>query len=323
MPYYIFTFKKGDIELELHASNHRFVAYQVEKWLEDLAGMKIGEVSAKAPAQIKVAPERVVKPEPKAEVLETVVPEIKVEEELVSKVEEIVEPEVEEEPVAPPFVKEIPSPIIEEEILTYEQEEEEESSEVVEEVVTPFGVSLEEEKVIEEPVEEFFGEIESEIEEESAVIEEAVFNIAEEEKPAPSKFEIENEDKFQKILKEKFSSLNIAEKFAKPKEEEKTESSDVVFKSYEDIIKVKKPITMLDYLLVTSFYLKNFEMMDRYSLKQINAKAVPHAKKPIDHAVIQDAVSRRFIEVVPDYTGMAEVTEYAITQEGERVALEM
>ena len=43
---------------------------------------------------------------------------------------------------------------------------------------------------------------------------------------------------------------------------------------------------------------------------------MPFSKIPIDHSIIQQAVSKNYMEVVPDYTGMAAVTEYTITAEG-------
>lgn len=85
----------------------------------------------------------------------------------------------------------------------------------------------------------------------------------------------------------------------------------------EDFVEIKKPKTLLDYLLITAYYLKEKEYFERYSLKQINSKAIKYTGKPIDHSVIQEAVTQNYLEVVPDYTGTADVTEYTITPEGE------
>lgn len=92
-------------------------------------------------------------------------------------------------------------------------------------------------------------------------------------------------------------------------------------KDLDNLIQLKKPNNMFDYLLIAAYYLKESEYRDRYSLKQINAKVFPYTKKPIDHSIIQKAVARNYVEVVPDYTGMAEVTEYVITEDGENYLL--
>lgn len=312
MPYYIFTFKKDDIELELHASNHRFVAYQVEKWLEEVAGISVSE----QPKQ--VAPAVAVEPEKKEESVK-VVEQVPVKE----------EPKVKKSPVKP--VEEIAAPV--EEVSPLTAEEPLEPAVIFE---PPAAEVQESEEAIEEVFEEITENVvepEPEIElpqPKVEITEPVVLNVTEEEpvqpsmldeqevEPAPTQFELENEDKFQKILKEKFSSLNLGDKLGKSKDVvENAVKKEEGFKSFDDLIKVKKPKSMLDYLIATSYFLKNHDLLDRYSLKQINAKAVLYTKKPIDHSVIQDAVSKNFIEVVPDYTGMADVTEYVITAEGE------
>jgi hypothetical protein len=90
-----------------------------------------------------------------------------------------------------------------------------------------------------------------------------------------------------------------------------------VISSIKQIISEKKPETMHDFLIVAAYYLSKFEGLDRFSIKQINAKVFAFAKKPIDHSLIQKAVNNGYIKVVPDYTGMADVTEYELTLEGE------
>jgi copper chaperone CopZ len=136
-----------------------------------------------------------------------------------------------------------------------------------------------------------------------------------EEKPA---------DPFQQIFKEKITELpetvntNLDKKLAKPiKAEEKAISS------LDQLIDKKNPRNLLEYLMITAYFLKSKEQQSSYSLKHINSKVMPFAKKLVDHSVIQEAVAKNLIEVVPDYTGTAEVTEYAITSDGEKFVTEL
>lgn len=123
-------------------------------------------------------------------------------------------------------------------------------------------------------------------------------------------------NKFYKILQEKFASLPdmVQNSTANNINETQNQNADSV--SVEELIDLKNPQTPLDYLVVAAYFLKEYDMLDRYSLKQINSKIIKYVEKPINHSVIQEAVENNFLEVVPDYTGMANVTEYIITSEG-------
>ena len=89
------------------------------------------------------------------------------------------------------------------------------------------------------------------------------------------------------------------------------------FETMEELIAIKKPQSKLDYLLLTAYYLQTKEDLFKYSLKQLNSKSMPFLGSLIDHSVIHNAVAHDFIEVVPDYNGTAEVTEYRLTPVGE------
>jgi len=116
---------------------------------------------------------------------------------------------------------------------------------------------------------------------------------------------------FSEMLDQKIKSteLNVKEK------------ETVTDKSFKDILESKSPKDILDNLIITAYYLSEFESLDRFSLKQINSKVFNITKKPVDHSVIQKAVSKGYLKILPDYTGMADVTEYAITSKGEKYYL--
>ena len=93
------------------------------------------------------------------------------------------------------------------------------------------------------------------------------------------------------------------------------------FDSLGELLAVKNPQSKLDYLLLTAYYLQIKEDLFKYSLKQLNSKAMPFLGSLIDHSIIHNAVAHDFIEVVPDYNGTAEVTEYRLTLVGENYLL--
>jgi len=118
---------------------------------------------------------------------------------------------------------------------------------------------------------------------------------------APEEVSSENQNSFENVLQKKVSSPI---------------SSMEEVKSIEDLIALKSPANMLGYLVIAAYYLKYFEKLDSYSLKQLNLKVLPIAKVPVNHAVIQEAINSNYLEVVPDYTGTAYVSEYTITDAG-------
>lgn len=123
---------------------------------------------------------------------------------------------------------------------------------------------------------------------------------------------------------EKTSELNfenaLQESIEKPKTEvkEKQESLSV----FEEYIQKYKPEVPLDYLVVAALYVSNFELNERFSIKQINSKLVPLTGTPIDHSIMQEAIEQGYLRVVPDLTGEGELTEYALTQDGESYFVE-
>ncbi len=133
-----------------------------------------------------------------------------------------------------------------------------------------------------------------------------------EEKPAKN-------TKVYDILQEKLASIPEEEKnrlnLNRNKSSEKNKPDTALrFKGLDDLIYLKKPQTKLDYLLVTSYFLKENENKESYSLKQINSKIIPKIKEPIDHSVIHESIAHGYFEVVPDES--SDITEYTITEEG-------
>lgn len=86
---------------------------------------------------------------------------------------------------------------------------------------------------------------------------------------------------------------------------------------FEQHLQSYTPQNQTDYLIVTALFILNVENQERFSIKQLNAKLVPLTGKPIDHALIQEAIEQGYIRLVPDLTGTSEFTEYTLTEQGE------
>jgi hypothetical protein len=71
-----------------------------------------------------------------------------------------------------------------------------------------------------------------------------------------------------------------------------------------------------DFLLLASYYLNQIEYQDSFSLKRINSNLVKSGLTPVNHSILESVLSQGYLSMVPDLTGMAEVSEYAITPEG-------
>lgn len=86
---------------------------------------------------------------------------------------------------------------------------------------------------------------------------------------------------------------------------------------FEEFTKSYNPETQTDFLIITALYILNVENQERFTIKQLNSKLVPLNGKPIDHALIEEAINQDLLKIVPDLTGTSEYTEYTLTEQGE------
>ena len=121
--------------------------------------------------------------------------------------------------------------------------------------------------------------------------------------------------------KEPVSNENISfeEALNESIENPKTEVVEKVdtISEFEDFAKEYNPQTPVDYLIVAGLYILNIENQERFTIKQINSKVVPLNGKPVDHAVMQEAIEQGYVRIVPDLTETSEFTEYTLTEQGE------
>ena len=157
------------------------------------------------------------------------------------------------------------------------------------------------------------------------------FSDNNEEKPQRSGFidvknlssinEIQTPDFDFQESKEPVSNENISfeEALNESIENPKTEVVEKVdtISEFEDFAKEYNPQTPVDYLIVAGLYILNIENQERFTIKQINSKVVPLSGKPVDHAVMQEAIEQGYVRIVPDLTETSEFTEYTLTEQGE------
>ena len=126
----------------------------------------------------------------------------------------------------------------------------------------------------------------------------------------------------------KVRSIAPQENIEPPKFEEVLEDSitkpkldlDSVTKNENELynlIEEKKPDSSLKLLIMTAFYMLHLENMERFTIKQLNSRLVPLNQSPITHSDIDEAIMEDLIEIIPDLTGLGDVTEYNLTQKGE------
>ena len=80
----------------------------------------------------------------------------------------------------------------------------------------------------------------------------------------------------------------------------------------------KKSSSQVDDFMKCVYDLCIEERMERFSFSQINVVAEEQFGSSFNYEVIQKAIDLNYIKIVPDYTGMANVVEYALDLKGER-----
>ncbi len=115
------------------------------------------------------------------------------------------------------------------------------------------------------------------------------------------------EPEFEKVLEESLEN-------PKTEVEEKVEITSP-FQAYLSVFETNNP---LELLMLTAKYIWENENAEKFTIKQINAKLVPAKGLAINHLNIQEALEKELIKIVPNYTNIADVTEYTLTENGER-----
>lgn len=142
-----------------------------------------------------------------------------------------------------------------------------------------------------------------------------------EEKVVDSKAEeVEVVDDFSKVFKEKMSQQTQEVKPEETLEEEipqvPSTTQDTTIDKFASIVSSNKVKNSFDCLIACAYHLVERENFERFTLKQINTLAKALIENPIEHDVLKEALDKKYIKVVPDYTGTSDTMEYTLTNAG-------
>ncbi len=293
MPKYTFTFKKDDVFLEYITTDKESMERQFQIWVTC--------ASVWAYNQEKIEKGLMSAPLPKAEtpVIKEEIEE-KVKEEKIDSVEE---PEIREEATE----------------LIIENPEQSEIDRESQRIIQEYKAEMEAEarkKETEAKKEEFKQDVEKVVAKEEAVKEElsglydkpATINDIQLTQPEEGSQSLENNIDFDAFLQKSMSNptTNVKEK-----------QDDRFLK----VIKVKNITEKLDYLIVTAYYLSEFERLDRFTLRLVNAKLMENMHEVVDNSVLQEAIDKGLVECLPNYTNIPSAMEYRLTEAGEEAFL--
>lgn len=293
MPKYTFTFKKDDVFLEYITTDKESMERQFQIWVTC--------ASVWAYNQEKIEKGLMSAPLPKAEtpvVKEEI--EEKVKEEKIDSVEE---PEIREEATE----------------LIIENPEQSEIDRESQRIIQEYKAEMEAEarkKETEAKKEEFKQDVEKVVAKEEAVKEElsglydkpATINDIQLTQPEEGSQSLDNNIDFDAFLQKSMSNptTNVKEK-----------QDDRFLK----VIKVKNITEKLDYLIITAYYLSEFERLDRFTLRLVNAKLMENMHEVVDNSVLQEAIDKGLVECLPNYTNIPSAMEYRLTEAGEEAFL--
>lgn len=315
MARYAFTFKKDDVFVEFVTSDKDVVERQFQIWVSDADDFVNGRLKKNYNIASQFKSENFGNPSPTPSVEEEVKPEpVAVEPQPEPQpeiqTEQVIEPEIKiEEVVTPEPIQEPQQAVVQEENIPQIEPQFEQVQE------TPSFTS----PAAPEPAQT-----------EAEVTDFVQFEINKEEAAAQQQAPTEEPEVFDQAS----SLLKTINTIQNPPQEEKptADFEAVLDKTIEnptfEPAKVKDPVFLnllqskktedkFNFLIITAYYLSEFEKMERFSLKQINAKLMQNVSVIIEHPILQDAINKNLLEVIPDLTGVAEVAEYRLTRFGE------
>jgi len=83
------------------------------------------------------------------------------------------------------------------------------------------------------------------------------------------------------------------------------------------VLKAKNAGSNLEYLIIAAYYLCEFERLDRFTIKQVNAKLMQNMSTIVNNSTVQNAIDKRLIEELPNFTNETASVEYRLTEAGE------
>jgi hypothetical protein len=126
-------------------------------------------------------------------------------------------------------------------------------------------------------------------------------------------------------LTEEEETLDTDDELNQPAAVEETDSDNPFdeITSFSQLLKATAPDTPMDFLLLGTFFLKQTEQTNAFSLRQLNQLLSSVSKPNANHTVLELALSNHFITMIPDLTGLATATQYQLSKRGEASALRL
>lgn len=335
--HYRIVLKKGDLLIELSSHDDYFISKQMHRWYQALlpssparmsdVGMPPRKVSTSPPEENtsrRVEPQAVALPKTapplekttdEVNPVETVIKKSVVDADTPPVENRVVEVAETTEPPAPPVSKApVQNPVENvESIVSESQPVQKTAGEpvIAETVMNDF------EAVMDSLMEEF-GKPEDELEASPLLTEETIRGV-----PGFTVLEPELEVLVEEEEITEESILAYSDSFDPELEDDATGNNGgkVNLEMIDSLAELFEKVTAKDpeeNLLLTAFYLDQIEKVEKFSLKRINAAIVKAGLVPVNHSVFETALNKNWIEMVPDLTGMAEVTEYCLTSEGQK-----
>lgn len=91
-----------------------------------------------------------------------------------------------------------------------------------------------------------------------------------------------------------------------------------------DLVDRSQASSSEDFLMLTAYYIACIEGSDdKFSLKRINSHLVKSGMTPVNHSVLESATTKNYLSLVPDLTGLADVSEYSLTDAGQAHVLKL
>ena len=99
--------------------------------------------------------------------------------------------------------------------------------------------------------------------------------------------------------------------------EKKTSELKKTYAQMQQLISEKTLKNNVDYVVAAAYYLSQFEGVLRFTEENIKSKVLPFLEEEFDHNDVLDAIDRRFLRVIPDFTGVSDTIEFELTEYGE------
>ena len=91
-----------------------------------------------------------------------------------------------------------------------------------------------------------------------------------------------------------------------------------VIESLPDLVKKTAANTPNELLMLACYFLTYFDGEAKFTLKRINSLMMQSSLQPVNHSVLETALSLGNLSIVPDLTGLADITEYQLSDQGQQ-----